>query len=239
MSVVSFSDTVFVLHARAFQETSLVIECLGVEQGRFSCLARSARKLGRGNKRSELQMTAQINVMCRGKGELKTLTESETLKAAVSLTGDKYAVACYVSEVAMRILQPQSPCPDVYNKIEQIYQDLHVGSVNQVNLRLFELSLLDELGEGVDFQFDMNGESIDPNLYYDFRQQSGFEINNLQQKRNSIKGDELLKIADHQWDEFSLAVLKQLTRRLLASHLGEKPLKSRELWRQWEKNKIR
>ena len=237
MSGSSYSDNVLVLHARPFQETSLVFECLGLQYGRYSLLARGVRKAGRGNKRSELQMTAQLNVEFRGKSELKTLTESEVLHSPAALRGDQYAVACYVSEVAMRVLQPQSVCSSVYYQVEKVFQNLRSGILDELALREFELSILGELGEGVDFELDADGKPFVADLYYRYRAQVGFEKIVQSDAPDVISGELLIKISAQEWEQPVLRFLKGLTRHLLSPHLGTKPLRSRELWRQWVQTK--
>ena len=96
-------------------------------------------------------------------------------------------------------------------------------------LRKFENQLLEDLGYGLDFEHDIHGEDISLDLYYEFIEHQGFACN----KNGVFLGKTLLKLANDakiNFDSNELRVLKKMNRKRLKSLLGDKPLKSKELF---------
>ena len=94
---------------------------------------------------------------------------------------------------------------------------------------MFENQLLQELGYGLDFSTDYEGNPINSSVNYEFQEQQGFFAN----ADGKISGDILLNIANANENCPSteqLSILKILNRKRLKLLLGEKPLKSRELF---------
>ena len=100
----------------------------------------------------------------------------------------------------------------------------------EYSLRLFENLLLEELGYGLEFNKDSSGSAIDCELKYQFHEHKGF----VAKANGNIPGEVLLVVKDggenHCLSVDHLAILKKLNRKRLRSILGEKPLKSRELF---------
>ena len=100
----------------------------------------------------------------------------------------------------------------------------------EYSLRLFENLLLKELGYGLEFDKDSKGNPIDSELDYQFQQYNGF----VAKTDGNISGKVLLEIEDGSSSNFlsvdHLTILKKLNRKRLSLILGEKPLKSRELF---------
>ena len=100
----------------------------------------------------------------------------------------------------------------------------------EYSLRFFENLLLEELGYGLEFNKDFKGNPIDSELEYQFLEHNGF----VAKTDGNIPGEVLLVVDDGGGnDRLSvdfLAILKKLNRKRLRSILGEKPLKSRELF---------
>jgi len=100
----------------------------------------------------------------------------------------------------------------------------------EYSLRLFENLLLEELGYGLEFNKDSSDRLIDCELKYQFQEHKGFVV----KADGNIPGEVLLMVVDdvekHRLSVDYLAILKKLNRKRLRSILGEKPLKSRELF---------
>jgi DNA repair protein RecO (recombination protein O) len=96
-------------------------------------------------------------------------------------------------------------------------------------LRSYEFQLLELLGYGVDFSFDASGEPIDERQTYSYFPELGFLMQ--QDTRSGFSGAQLKAIANHDFSQSDvLYMAKQLSRYLLKPLLGNKPLKSRELF---------
>ena len=99
----------------------------------------------------------------------------------------------------------------------------------EYKLRIFENQLLQDLGYGLDFDDDINGNTINKDLKYDFIEHQGFVING----NGVISGSTLLHLSNSNepiTNSKELSILKKMNRKRLKSLLGDKPLKSKELF---------
>ena len=101
-------------------------------------------------------------------------------------------------------------------------------------LRRFELALLTQLGYGLDFLHCAgSGEPVSDSMTYRYREEKGF-IASLVVDHNSFTGFELKSLASREFPTVeTLKAAKRFTRMALKPYLGGKPLKSRELFRQF------
>ena len=99
-------------------------------------------------------------------------------------------------------------------------------------IRIFELRLLEELGYGINFEFDAGtGSRIEGDLTYRYVLNEGFY--RVEETRSGFfSGKELLSIADLRLNNVDRNRLRNLTRSSLSVLLGDKPLKSRDLFRE-------
>ncbi|HCC45983.1 MAG TPA: DNA repair protein RecO, partial [Gammaproteobacteria bacterium] len=99
-------------------------------------------------------------------------------------------------------------------------------------IRIFELRLLEELGYGINFEFDAGtGSRIEGNLTYRYVLNEGFY--RVEETRSEFfSGKELLAIANRRLNNVDRNRLRNLTRSSLSVLLGDKPLKSRDLFRE-------
>ena len=102
-------------------------------------------------------------------------------------------------------------------------------------LRRFELGLLAQLGYALELKTEAaTGKNIDPNAFYAYQAESGAVHSPLREKTNLVQGATLLALADAD-SVLSPEQKKQarnLMRVILKHYLGEKPLKSRELFKE-------
>jgi DNA repair protein RecO (recombination protein O) len=88
---------------------------------------------------------------------------------------------------------------------------------------------MQELGYGLDFKDDIEGNPIKSNSLYDFIEDQGF----IAQTEGKILGEILLNIITPDKvipSSEGLNTLKKLNRKRLKPLLGDKPLKSKELF---------
>ncbi len=85
------------------------------------------------------------------------------------------------------------------------------------------------MGYGLDFDDDINGNIINNNLQYDYIEDQGFTVND----EGVISGSMLLHLSNSNesiTNPNELSILKKMNRKRLKSILGDKPLKSKELF---------
>jgi DNA repair protein RecO (recombination protein O) len=98
-------------------------------------------------------------------------------------------------------------------------------------IRRFELCLLRELGYGINFECDSrDGKPISAARNYRFVVHEGFHAIRESQGE-TFPGVEVLRIASGDLEQVDSKRLLSLTRLSLAELLGDKPLKSRSLFR--------
>ena len=216
----------YVLHSRAYKETSALVDFL-TPQGRVRAVLRRAR--GKGG--SLVRPFVPLEVELRGRGELKNVGRLDALGIAAWLHGDALFSGLYLNELLMRLLPAEAPHPALFEHYTLTLQALAAGRPLEPLLRSFEWRLLDELGYAFSLQHDVNETPIDADGRYRLRVDAGLERVELVQP-GLFQGAELLALAEADWEApGALLAAKRLMRQALAGHLGPKPLVSRELFR--------
>jgi DNA repair protein RecO (recombination protein O) len=234
------NQLVYVLHTRKYRETSQLVDLLSRESGRLRVVARGSRPNSNAKKKSSLsplQAFQPFFANWRGKTDLKTLTSYESAGSVLLPQGDALYVGFYVNELLSRLLPEYIALQDLFDQYAKLVTLLGHGVDPESELRIFELNLLDELGYGLNFHADSNdGSPINPDRDYLFLPGEGFssiEKKPGQRMSDIFSGADLLAIADHQFDSNPIRQsAKRLMRKALASQLGDKPLYSRELYKQ-------
>lgn len=233
----------FVLHARAYQENSQIIQFFSLELGRFSAIAKGIKGKRSQARKATLQPFSQLSIEYIGRGDLKTLTHCEVDNQVNFSLGyilrDK-ALACgyYANELLLRALPEYHDYPDFFHVYHQFIDDLKTKNEILFGLRNFEVALLTTIGLAPDWQYTIDGEAIDKDEYYCFIPQSGFQrasLNDL--KSNYYSGQAILSLASGEYFSDHIKASQQITRLLLSEVIGNKPLQSRKLWQHINLNK--
>lgn len=222
----------FVLHTRAFRDTSLLLELFTLDYGRIAAIAKGVR--GKSTRfKCVLQAFTPLLISWSGKGELKTLSDVENDGISIHLLGEALFDGFYLNELLLNLLQRFDPHVELFHSYRHALIDLYHSDQSQQQkiLRIFEKQLLAQLGYGFSFAA-ITGENIQREQYYWFEMEKGFiQCNSKHSTRPKFLGSELLAIAQ---DDFSdpqvLAAAKRLMRLSIAKLLGHKELKSRELF---------
>mgnify|MGYP005629568181 CR=1 FL=1 len=210
-----------------YQDSSLLLDFFTRHYGKIRLVGRGVR-----SNKTSLQMFQHLNISFKGRSNLKNLTDWESSDQPRRLLGNDLVLAMYTNELLSRLL----PEAEEQQKVFDGYWN-YLGMINEqsktekeYSLRLFENLLLEELGYGLEFNKDSTGSPIDSELEYQFQEHNGF----VARADGNIPGEVLLVVDDGGGnDRLSvdlLAILKKLNRKRLRSILGEKPLKSRELF---------
>jgi DNA repair protein RecO (recombination protein O) len=225
--------TGFVLHRRLYRETSYLTDLFTLELGKISAVARGVRG-NKGDKKSLLQSFQPLLLSITGKHELRNLHQLESAGSRLQLVGHQLFSAMYLNELLNRLLPMEVPHPELFLSYQQSLQWLANGGDIEPCLREFELSLLDDMGYGIDLTEEYeNGETVEPNVDYCLVLESGIrriDVNAL--GTNRFSGEALLQVSNNLWTPNSLQCAKRITRMALSPLLGRKPLKSRELFQQ-------
>ena len=223
----------YVLHARPYRDTSLLVDLFSRDYGRITAVARGVRQT-KGHKRQLLNPFHRLLVNWQGKSSLKLITGFETDHHYLQLQGNYLYSGFYLNELLVRLLPEQDVQAGLFTRYEFSLDALHRAEPIEPLLREFEFMLLQGLGYGLDFTGDCHSHrAIAPGQFYLCDIHQGFYLAPPDSDpRLLIAGEHLLAIAagDYQLAE-TRRVAKQLARLLLKPLLGGRPLHSRELFR--------
>jgi len=223
----------YLLHQRPWRESSALLEVFSEAHGRVGLVARGVRS-ARSRQRGDLQPFRALRLSWQGRGELGTLTGVEADGALLRLQGKALYSAFYLNELLMRLLARHDPHPALFGHYRDTLQQLAAGADIERILRLFEIRLLQEAGYALQLDAEVvSGQALRADTLYDYHLESGPVA--LADERNGgfvFRGSSLIAMArDDLADAAVLADAKRLLRAALRLYLGDKPLKSRELFK--------
>src|SRR5512141_639785 len=131
-------QSAFILHGRAYRETSLLLECFTREHGRIGLVARGVRKERSRIPRALLQPLTPVCVGWSGSGELATLTAVEARAAPVTLIGEALLCGLYLNELVLRMTMRMDPQSDLFDSYERTLDRLSGAESHAWTLRRFE-----------------------------------------------------------------------------------------------------
>jgi len=212
----------FVLHSRPYRETSALVDLFTLEYGKVSVVARGVRRPG-SKLRHTLQPFTVLAVRFAGQSELKTLHQAELAELLPTLSGKALMCGLYANELLERLLQPLEATPTLFLNYKVLLNDLLQSQDHEISLRMFEQALLRELG----CWSDLSG-CHQP--YYRFDSLKG--IGAVEDVSSAhFTGDQLRAIEQGEYTDPSVKkAAKYLMREFLKEQLGDKPLRSRELF---------
>jgi len=216
----------FLIHRRMYQGSSLLLDFFTKDYGKLRLIARGAR-----SSKTSLQMFQCLSISFKGKGDLKSLSQWEISDEPRRLMGNDLVMAIYVNELIQRLLPEGEEHSEIFKSYWSYIKNISTLDTvaKEYSLRLFENQLLQDLGYGLDFDDDINGNIINNNLQYDYIEDQGFTVND----EGVISGSMLLHLSNSNesiTNPNELSILKKMNRKRLKSLLGDKPLKSKELF---------
>jgi len=223
----------FVLHRRDYRNTSLLLELFTLHEGRLPAIAKGA-KTTRGARAVLLQPFRPLLVGLAGRGEIRTLAQAEPQGQPFELAGSGLYCGFYLNELLTRLLGRHDPHPDLFAHYLEALGMVAAGEGLDRGLRQFEVQLLYSLGYALLLDRDStSGEPVVAQTVYEYVLEQGpvAVAGPADANRSRVHGRTLLGLHNRQaMDQASLAEAKGLMRRVLAFYLGDKPLKSRELF---------
>lgn len=236
-----FQQRAFLLHQQPYRETSVIAQLFTAEHGLLAAVCKGVRGNSKRSRqqRSTLQPFSELSVQLSGRAELKTLLGAETVGASRYLSGRTLYAGLYLNELLLRVLHPGVEQQDIF----RVYADTQVllaantaadDVLTEHALRDFELRLLSLLGFALDFCRDgSSGAAVDAGLLYRFDVEQGFVVASGSDTDDLLcMGSQLLALDKPDFTDGEVRrLLKHITRRALAPHLGSRPLASRALYR--------
>ena len=225
-------QSAYVLHVRSYRETSGLIDFITEQEGRMTLLAKGF-KSGKKQSKSFIQPFRKLTIAWSGRGELKTLVVAEEQDTPIALEEIALISGLYVNELMTRLLHPHDPHPEIFEIYEQTINALaNTEAVEQV-LRQYEKNILESLGYGLLLDRDVDGNEIEPQASYCYLLESGpLKTDRRMHEGVVISGDTLLSLqADQLKTPQAFKESKQLMRYILSRYIGDKPLKTKELFR--------
>ena len=232
------SHPCFILHHRPYRETSMLLEIFSRGHGRVTLVAKGA-KGGRKGWAALLQPAQRLNLSWSIRGELGTLTDIERGEGRFGFPAQNLLAVFYINELLMRLLHKDESHSELFDAYDQALARLSDNITQQATLRVFEKHLLEALGYGMLLTHEADTGNVvnaDADYYYELEQGpvSG-EPGTGDYLR--ISGQTLMALDMEDFNALeNMAEAKMLMRFVLQSHLGNKPLASRELYKAYLQN---
>ena len=222
-------EPAYVLHSRAFRETSLIVEAFTREHGRVAVVARGAKSL-RSRWRNVLQPFRPLLLSWTQKSDLGTLTAADQVASPPALQGQSLYCGLYLNELLMRLLHRGDTHSEVFERYRQVLSELSSEVAPQPVLRVFEKHLLEAIGYAMLLDKEVGtGADINPQCWYDYQADRGpTRVSGA--GKNRVSGSALLALHTENLQPENLPELRMLMRNVIGYHLGGKPLASLSLF---------
>lgn len=230
MTVHVTQQPAFVLHARAWRETSLLLEVFSREHGRVGLLARGVRGARARLPRSLLEPLQALRMDWGGRGELQTLAAVDADGPVAVLQGDALLSALYVNELLVRLTARNDPHAWLFDRYAALLEELARTPALGWTLRCFERDLLAAIGYAPQLEVESgSGEPLDPAREYEYLPEQGASVAGTGAGGLRVRGSALLALAAGTApDAADQAALRRLMRALIGVHLGGRGLQA---WR--------
>lgn len=216
----------YLLHQRAWRETSKLLEVWSRDHGRIGLVARGVRR-PKSPQRSLLQPFSPLLMSWSQRGELGNLGAVEAAGRPTILKGRPLMAAFYMNELLLRLLPRQDAHPDLYDAYARTLEAL-AGERPAAALRLFETQLLSAIGYGLSLGQTASGEDIEAGLDYLYDLDAGPRL--AMGRRGPgvpVSGRALLALSQGALDDADdLKGAKRLLAAALELHLDGRALKT-------------
>ena len=229
------SQPAYLLHARPYRESSLVVEVFSRCCGRIGLVAKGAR-----NPKSRLRpllLPFQPLLMgWSGRGDLALMTGVEGTGTAREISGQSRYAGFYLNELLMRLLHRHDPHEDLFDRYTSVLTHLHDDdAMLQDALRIFEKHLLVETGYGMILDHDvLTGRPIVGEECYHYIPDRGPTVcDPAEVNSGCIHGTTLLDLREERFgSRRSRHEARLLLRMLIGQHVAGRELRSRRIFHQ-------
>lgn len=215
----------FILHSKAFKESSLIITALVKEYGVVNLLAKGAKR-PKSKFRGVLLPFVPLLISYTGKKELYTLTDAERMHSEINIGSDSLINAIYINELVYKLVANNNPsCDTLFDLYTHMLEALSQNPKDVALLRYFEYELLAVIGYGIDLDVDaFNGEKIVENKQYVFNPYDGLFGNLDVSLKNNIlvNGSSVVALRNRDLQsEQDFKEIKKMLRFAIMVHLKE------------------
>lgn len=220
----------YLIHHRKYRDRSHIIHLFTQEYGRVDGILRQVP-------------APQYQPLClqaSGKSALKNFSKLEIVSQPVFFYGDAFFAGFYLNEILLRLCPVEESMPQTFQQyhitlsgLQQLGQQAETNTYLKQILRQFEYVLLEELGYALSFDVDAQQQPIQAQQCYELMLNDGF-VAVSHRSNASVTGEQILTMIDYEvgqeFNQAQLQLLTKLYRQLIAALLGDRPLKSRQLW---------
>lgn len=215
------------LHSYAYKESSLIVDLFTVENGRMAAIAKGAKRPA-SNLRGALLSLQPIEAIFSGRGEVKTLTQAQWLPGQPWLTGQALMCGMYLNELLIKLLPREDPHPQLFESYAATLLTLAESHEHSAILREFEISLLTEMGYGLELEKDVHsGLDLKPETLYRYDPMSGPSEQGI---GALVSGAALLSLARGRFDNNAIAAeARDFVRTIINFHLERRSIRSSDV----------
>lgn len=225
-------EPAYILHTRAYRETSLLVYALTRQHGVMHMVCRGARKKGL----HLLQPFIKMQLSWSGKGDLVSLNKYEPEKSSYRNDFRTHIQCFYLHELILGLVPKMSPDTELFNLYEHTLDAMTTHPQDEAVLRLFELELLDIIGHSLQLEHDIHHQPISTQAYYRYQPDNGPSQISVQHPDGRLSWD---IVSGRLLKQFSLRALpeqdwpqaKSFLRGLIKYYMDGKPLMTRRLLR--------
>jgi len=211
----------FVLHTRAWRETSLLVEAFTRDYGRVGLVARGVRSAKSRVARADLQPLQPLLLGWSARGELGTLIGAEQAGTRWTLSGEALIAGMYVNELVLRLSGRNDAHQDAFAAYTQCLARLAEEPAIAWTLRRFERDFLADLGYGLMMTHAVGGGPIQAEANYAYVPDSGPIAWREECGFPRVRGSALLALdRDDIPSESDLAQLRPMMRATIRHLLG-------------------
>ncbi len=207
----------------------MLVDMLTYSAGRISLMVRGAAS-ARSRRRGMLQPFNALLISWSGRGKIPNLQQLEHRSRYALPQGKALFSGFYLNELLTRLVHQNEPVPALFSSYEKTVVSLSNQHDLETSLRHFELDLLQILGYGVDLLHEgRSGMAVNGDTCYNYELETG--LIEAVGKNCLVRGDTLIALAERQaLDRRQTREARTMMRYILGYYLGDKPLKSRELF---------
>jgi DNA repair protein RecO (recombination protein O) len=230
----------FLLHHRAFRDSSLILDVFSRDHGKLALVARGARA-SKSRLKGLLRPFMPLRMSWIQRSDLGTLTGAEMDGQPLTLSGDALLSGYYLNELILHFLHRHDAQPEAFAAYQKTVRRLAAATDLAPVLRNFEIELLRILGYALNLDLDAATHSdFETTANYEYRTDQGPVKVQRESGPMVFSGAQLIAIREHRFDDIdALRAAGRLLRNVIAHHLGGKELKSRKVLRELHRSRAR
>ena len=221
-------EPAYILHTRAYRETSLLVYALTRQHGVMHMVSKGARKKG-----TQLQPFMKMYLSWSGRGELVSLNKYEIEQSSYRRDFHTHVQCFYLHELILSLIPKMSPEAELFRLYEDTLAAITKYSLKEAVLRRYELKILSISGHPLQLEFDhSNDKPIEDHIQYRYEPGMGpVQCSPGHSDWNIVSGYFLRCLDNEEFNEDVLPQAKKFLRGLIRYHLQGRPIMTRQLLR--------